>query len=113
MSREFVIAEADVEPTPIGRSELKQHTAGRTPETYYRVGYTVEGAEPRLIDRYIRNERDAIKQATAAAASIRRQLSKIGAPTAVSGWTQRWQVRTAEHYDAAQTTTSEGAQRGA
>jgi hypothetical protein len=64
---------------------------GSQPSTYYRAGYTVEGAPDTIVDPYCRSEREAEIKAIAAAEIAKKQLEELGVPAKIHVWHEKWQ----------------------
>ncbi|OMB79243.1 hypothetical protein A5743_14150 [Mycolicibacterium conceptionense] len=60
----------------------------RGSEAHYRYGYEVAGAQPRYLGINAEYKK-AVEKAKTAAAEVREELAKLGAPTDVSWWAQK------------------------
>lgn len=98
MSTEIIAAEY----RPRDPEELRDFSESTYPnqtETYWRCGYLIEGGKPQMVDEFMRNEQAAGDRAKNAASEVRATLLKIGAPSRVSWWTQRWVSKRVTEYD--------------
>lgn len=98
----ITVAETGPDIQEMNQYDLPKHTSHRTPETYYRYGYLVDGGNPQMVYAYERYLASAVERAKKEASRVRDELRVLGAPQKVSWWTQKWTVETSENYTEAE-----------
>lgn len=79
-----------VEPHPVELQSFTWSEGRPKRESYYRCGYMIDGAKPRMVQKFERSKESAEVKARSAAADIHQQLRRLGAPCVVFWWVQRW-----------------------